>query len=145
MELCSSLEGGLCEELTQNKHCINYPYSQELNSRVVGVGVVSNVHSIASGSGLHISVPSHVTLVTADTYPASHWMVTMDPGNLLKTCPNAPFMGLVNTGQPSERNINYLYGKWFINIKESVELPILKLYPAVVLFPAQLVATTLIV
>ncbi len=44
--------------------------------------MVSDVHSIASGSGLHISVTSHVTIVTADTYPASHWMVTVDPGNL---------------------------------------------------------------
>ena len=60
----------------------------------------SDIHSIASGSGLHISVPSHVTIVTADTYPASHWMVTVDPGNLLETDPKAPFMGLVNTGQP---------------------------------------------
>ena len=69
----------------------------------MGAGVViSDVHLIASGSGLHISVPSHVTIVTADTYPASHWMVTMDPGKL-ETGPNAPFMGLVNTGQPSER------------------------------------------
>ncbi len=32
-------------------------YNQELNSRVVGGSVGSNVHSIASGSGLHISVP----------------------------------------------------------------------------------------
>ncbi len=61
----------------------------------------SDVHAIASGSGLHISVPSsHVTIVTGDTYPASHWMITVDPGNLLETGPNAPFMGLVNTGQP---------------------------------------------
>ena len=65
---------------------------QKLNSRVVGVGVVSDVHSIASGSGLHISVPSHVTLVTTDTYPASHWMVTVDPGNLLETGTKTPFM-----------------------------------------------------
>ncbi len=74
--------------------------NQELNSRVVGVGVVSDVHSIASGSGLHISVSSHVTIVTVDIYPASHWMVTVDPGNLLETGTKAPFMGLVNTGQP---------------------------------------------
>ncbi len=60
----------------------------------------SDVHSIVSGSGLHISVPSHVTIVTADTYPVSHWMVTVDPGNLLVVGPKAPFMGLVNTGQP---------------------------------------------
>ena len=60
----------------------------------------SDVHSIASGSGLHISVSSHITIVTADTYPASHWMVTVDPGNLLETGSNAPFIGLVNTGQP---------------------------------------------
>ena len=74
---------------------------KSLNSRVVGVGVVinSDVHSIASGSGLHISVPSHVTIVTADIYPASHWMVTVDPDNLLETGPKAPFMGLINTGQ----------------------------------------------
>ncbi len=76
--------------------------AKSLNSRVVGVGVVSDVHSIASGSGLHMSVPSHVTIVTADTYPASHWMVTVDPDNLLETGPNAPFMGLVSTGQSPE-------------------------------------------
>ncbi len=68
--------------------------------------MVRDVHSIASGSGLHISVPSHVTLVTADTYPTSHWMVTVDPGNLLKTGTKAPFMGLVNTGQTPERRIS---------------------------------------
>ena len=62
--------------------------------------MISDVHSIASGSGLHISVPSHVTIATTDTYPASHWMVTVDPGNLLKTGPNAPFVRLVNAGQP---------------------------------------------
>ena len=61
--------------------------------------MVSDVHSIASGSGFHISVPSHVTIITADTYPASHWMVTVDPGKLLVVGPNTPFMGLVNTGQ----------------------------------------------
>ncbi len=66
--------------------------------------MVSDVHAIASGSGLHISVPSHVTIVTADTYSVSHWIVTADPGNLLKTGPKAPFMGLVNTGQPPESN-----------------------------------------
>ncbi len=87
--------------LSQNKYCIQ----QELNSRVVGVGVVSDVHSIASGSGLHISVPSHVTIVTADTYPASHWMVTVDPGKLLVVGPNAPFMGLVNIGQLPEEEL----------------------------------------
>ena len=65
--------------------------------------MVSNVHSIASGSGLHISVPSHVTIVTADTYPSPHWMVTVDPGNLLATGSKAPFMGLVNAGQLPER------------------------------------------
>ena len=59
----------------------------------------SDVHSIASGSGLHISASSHVTIVIADTYPASHWMVTVDPGNLLETGPKTPFMGLVNTEQ----------------------------------------------
>ncbi len=62
--------------------------------------MVSDVHSIASGSGLHISVPSHVTIVTTGTYPTSHWMVTVDPGNLLETGPNAPFTGSVNSGQP---------------------------------------------
>ena len=77
-------------------------YNQELNSRVVGVGVVSNVHS---GSGLHISVPSHVTIVTVDTYPASHWMVTVDPGKLLVVGPNAPFIGSVNTGQFPEKKL----------------------------------------
>ena len=67
--------------------------------------MVSNVHSIASGSGLHISVPSHVTIVTADTYPVSHWMVTVDPGKLLETGPKAPFMGLVNTGQLPKKEL----------------------------------------
>ena len=61
-----------------------------------------SIHSI-SGSGLHISVPSHVTIAIADTYPASHWVVTVDPGNLLVVGPNAPFVGLVNTGQPPTR------------------------------------------
>ncbi len=55
--------------------------------------MVSDVHSIASGSGLHINVlPSHVTIVTADTYPASHWMVTVDPGNLLVVGPKAIYI-----------------------------------------------------
>ncbi len=67
--------------------------------------MVSDVHSIASGSGLHISVPSHVTIAIADTYPASHWMVTVDPGILLETGPKATFMGLVSTGQPPERKL----------------------------------------
>ncbi len=57
-------------------------------------------NDVHSGSELHISVTSHVTIVTADTYPTSHWMVTVDPDNLLETDPNTPFMGLVNTGQP---------------------------------------------
>ncbi len=60
----------------------------------------SDVHAIASGSGLHISVLSHVTIVAGDTYPASHWIVTVDPDNLLETGPNAPFMGFISTGQP---------------------------------------------
>ena len=67
--------------------------------------MVSEVHSIASGSGLHISVSSHVTLVTADIYPVSHWMVTVDPGNLLETGPKAPFTGLVNTGHLPEKKL----------------------------------------
>ncbi len=71
------------------------------NLQGVGGGSVGNVHSI-SGSGLHISVLSHVTITIADTYPASHWMVTVDPGNLLETSPNAPFVGLVNIRQPPE-------------------------------------------
>ncbi len=75
-------------------------YNQELNSRVVGGSVGNDVHSIASGSGLHINVLSHVTIVTGNTYSTSHWMVTEDPGNLLETGPKASFMGLVNTVQP---------------------------------------------
>ena len=72
--------------------------------------MVSDVHSIASGSGLHISVLSHVTIVTADTYPASHWMVTVDPDNLLETGPKAPFMGSVNTGQlPALEGVSVVY------------------------------------
>ena len=81
------------------KH-IKFLFSQELNSRG---SVGSDVHAIASGSGLHISVLSHVTVTRAGIYLASHWMVTVDPGNLLETDPNAPFMRLVNTGQPPER------------------------------------------
>ncbi len=60
----------------------------------------SDVHSIASGFGLHISVLSHITIVTGNTYSTSHRMVTEDPGNLLETGPKASFMGLVNTVQP---------------------------------------------
>ncbi len=37
--------------------------------------MVSDVHSIAAGSGLHISVPSHVTIVTGDTCITS---ITLD-------------------------------------------------------------------
>ncbi len=66
--------------------------------------MVSDAHAIASGSGLHISVPSHVTIVTVDTYSASHWIVTVDPGNLLKTGTKAPFIGLVKTRQPPKSN-----------------------------------------
>ncbi len=64
--------------------------------------MVSDVHSIASGSGLHISVLSHATIVTGDTHPASNWIVTVDPGNLLETGPKVPFIWLVNAGQPPE-------------------------------------------
>ncbi len=76
------------------------------NLRVVGGGWVSGVHSIPSGSGLHISVPSQVkiTVLIADTYPSTHWIVTVDPGNLLRTGPNVPFMGSVKTRQPPERD-----------------------------------------
>ena len=74
--------------------------------------IISDVHSIASGSGLHISVPSHVTIVTADTYPASHWMVAVDPGNLPETGPKAPFMGLVNTGQLPEKDLTLCVKKY---------------------------------
>ncbi len=88
----------------REKKFLSFCITQELNSRVVGGSVGSDVHSIASGSGLHISVPSHVTIATGDTYPASHWMVTMDPGNLLETSPKAPFTGLVKTGQLPESN-----------------------------------------
>ncbi len=73
--------------------------------------MVSDVHSIASGSGLHISVTSHVTIARADTYPTAHWMVTVDPGNLLVGGPKAPFMGLVNTGQSPEKNQVYTVSK----------------------------------
>ena len=120
----------------------NYYY----DSRVVGEGWVSWLHSVVSGSGLHISVLSHVTTETADTYPASHWMVTMDFGNLLDTGPKAPFVELVNIGQPPEREseINVTVCV-FNNIDTWQLLPIKKLYSTVVLFPAQLVATTLTV
>ena len=102
--------------------------------------VGNSLHSIASGSGLHISVPSHVTIVTGDACPASHRMVTVDLGNLLETGPKAPFMGLVNAGQPPvEESVVGLYVHAFIPLNS----PILKLYSAVVLFPAQLVAITL--
>ena len=70
-------------------------HDEEINLRGVGGDeVISNLHSKVSGFGLHISVPSHVTIVTTDTYPASHWIVIVDPGNLLETGPKAPFMGL---------------------------------------------------
>ena len=57
---------------TQGKYIV-----KSLNSRVVRVGmvIISDVQSIASGSGLHISVPSHVTIVTADIIIPS---VTLD-------------------------------------------------------------------
>ena len=72
--------------------------------------MVSVVHSIASGSGLHISVLSHVTIVTADKYPASHWIVTMDPGKLLVVGPNAPFMGWSTQGQlPALEGVSVVY------------------------------------
>ncbi len=86
--------------IVRSKHIYTY---KQIDSRVVGGGWVSWLHSVVSGSGLHISVLSHVTTVTADTYPASHWMVTMDSGNLLDTCTKALFVELVNTGQPPER------------------------------------------
>ena len=76
----------------------------------MGGGWVSDVHAKVSGLGLHISVPSHVTIVTVDTYPASHWIVTVDPGNLLVTSPSAPFVGLVNVGQPPKTNQKCDYG-----------------------------------
>ncbi len=68
-------------------------------------------------------------------------MVTVDPGNLLVVGTNAPFMGLVNTGQPPAQE----RGQCSVLFKDDVNSLILKLYSAVVLFPAQLVATTLIV
>ena len=103
--------------------------------------MVSDAHTIFSGSGLHISVPSHVNIIIGDTYPATHQMVTVETGNLLETGPKAPFMGFVKTGQPSERESLII----FLLINEVVNLPILKLYSAVVLLPAQLVATILTV
>ena len=77
------------------------PYNQELNSRVVGGGVVGDpLQSKVSGSGLHISSSSHVTIVTGFSYPETHWMITVDSCNLLETGPKATFVRLVSTGQP---------------------------------------------
>ena len=113
----------------------------DLNSRVVGGGSVVDLHSIFSGSGLHISVLStQFTIVTGELKSASHWMVTVDPGNLLVTGPKAPFVRLVrSTGQPPVRECVPLI------LRNKLNSPIIKLYSAVVLFPAQLVATILTV
>ncbi len=73
----------------------------------MGGGSVVDLHLIASGSVLHVSVSSHVNIMPGNEYPRSHRMVTVDDGNLLETGPKAPFMGLVrlvNAGQPTERN-----------------------------------------
>ncbi len=63
---------------------------------------MSGVHSIASGSGLHITVSKHITILTEDIYPASHWRVAVDPDNLLVNELNTPLMWLVKYAvQPS--------------------------------------------
>ena len=64
---------------------------------------MSGLHSIASGSGLHITVSKHITILTEGLYPVSHWRVAVDPDNLLVNELNTPLVGLVNTGQPPER------------------------------------------
>ncbi len=69
----------------------------------MGGGAVSGVHSIASGSTLHISVSKHINIVEEGLYPASHMRVAVDPGNLLVNVLKAPLVGLVNTGQTPER------------------------------------------
>ena len=64
MKLCSSLDPeGLCNNE------LKYTIKRNINSRVVGV-LVGIVHTIASGSGLHINVlPSHVTTEIAEKFP----------------------------------------------------------------------------
>ncbi len=64
---------------------------------------MSGLHSKDSGSGLHTTVSKHITILTEDLYPASHWRVAVDPGSLLVNELTAPLVGLVNTGQPPER------------------------------------------
>ena len=55
---------------------------------VVGIGL----HTTVPVSGLHISVPLQVTISTSDTYPGSHWTVTVEPCTLLVTGPKAPLL-----------------------------------------------------
>ena len=70
----------------------------------MGGGVVGGLQSIASGSGLHINVSKHITILTEGICPASHWRVAVDPDNLLVNKLNAPLVGLVKfAGQPPER------------------------------------------
>ena len=72
-----------------------------MHSRVVGGGEVSGLHTTVPGSGLHISVPSQVSISTSDTYPGSHWRVTVEPCTLLVTGPKAPLlMRSVKRGPP---------------------------------------------
>ena len=75
-----------------------------INSLLVGGGWVSGLHSIALGSGLHISVSKHITILIEGLYPVSHWRVAADPGNLLVNELNTPLEELVKfAGQPPER------------------------------------------
>ena len=70
-----------------------------VHSQVVGGGGVSGLHTTVPGSGLHISVPSQVSISTSDTYSGSHWRVTVEPCTLLVTGPKAPLlMRLVKRG-----------------------------------------------
>ena len=60
---------------------------------------MSGLHSIASGSGLHITVSKHITILTEGLYPGSHWRVAVYPGSLLVNELNTPLVGLVKLGQ----------------------------------------------
>ena len=63
---------------------------------------MSGLHSIASGSGLHITVSKHITILTEGIYPASHWRVAVDPANLLVKN-KAPLVGLVKLGHSPKK------------------------------------------
>ena len=63
---------------------------------------MSGLHSIVSGSGLHITVSKHITKLTEGIYPVSHWRVAVDPANLLVN-EKAPWVGLVKLGHSPKK------------------------------------------